>query len=233
VEREAASILRGNKIVAYFTLVGILAFTFIYVLSDEFKFAPPSENIITAGLFFLLMMIFCIVLFIADAFSGDIRQGNAHLFLLAPRKPVSVLISKITIPILLFYLSVIFFSVFLFVVPNSGAFMKLWLARILVDTLLFFTLLFFAVVISITLKPTFAPMLTVTVLLLFLFLSPYTHITIPVLNYINPIAAESEIMHDFSDGKIENLSPVYILVVILAIFMAASYLRITRMEVKE
>jgi len=233
VEKEFMGLLRGWRMVAFLAATGILASAFIFLITADQKGFSPAQNIETAGLFVSLQIIFCLGLFASDIISGSAKDGTLQLHLLLPRRRSGILAAKLVPPILFYLIGMAFFSLVVVSIQNSPAFLKLWWARLAVDTLLFFTLLFLVAFISVSSRGTSGPVLALVLLMLLLFFSPYLPMKLPFLNPINPFSYEYDIVSDLSNGTFDNSFPAGILAAMLFIFAALAFIVMERKEVAD
>lgn len=233
VEKELLSLLRGWRIPAFLAATGILASAFIYLISADQKGASPAANIETAGLFVSLQIIFCLGLFVSDIISGSAKDGTLQLYLLLPKRRTGILAAKLVPPVLFYLVGIAIFSLIVISIPSSAAFIELWWARVAVDTLLFFTLLFLVALISVSSNGTSAPVRALVLLMLLLFFSPYLPIKLPFLNPINPFSYEYDLMSDLSNGTFENLLPAGILATMPVVFTVLAFFVMERKEVTD
>jgi ABC-type transport system involved in multi-copper enzyme maturation permease subunit len=233
VEKEFLSLLRGWKMVAFLAASGILASAFIYLISADQRASSPAQNIETAGLFVSLQIVFCLGLFASDIVSGGARDGTLQLHLLLPRRRSGILLAKLFPPILFYFIGAAFFSLVVASIQNSPAFLELWWARLAVDTLLFFALLFLVALISVSSRGTSGPVLALVLLMLLLFFSPYLPMKLPFLNPVNPFSYEYDVMSDLGNGTLENPSPAGILAAMLFLFAALAFILMERKEVAD
>jgi ABC-type transport system involved in multi-copper enzyme maturation permease subunit len=233
VEKELLCLLRGWRIPTFLAATGILASAFIYLISADQKAASPAANIETAGLFVSLQIIFCLGLFVSDIISGSAKDGTLQLYLLLPRRRAGILAAKLVPPILFYLVGIAFFSLVVASIRNSTAFLELWWAKIALDTLLFFTMLFLVALISVSSNGTSAPVMALVLLMLLLFFSPYLPIKLPFLNPINPFSYEYDAMSDLSDGRFDTLLPAGVLAIMLVVFATSAFLVMRRKEVTD
>jgi len=233
VEKEFLSLLRGWRLVAFLTATAILASGFIFLISTEQKAALPKVNIEAAGFFISLQIILCLGLFASDMVSSSSRDGTLQLYLLLPRRRISVLVAKFVPPILSYFIGIAIFSIIVGSIPNGTAFMETWWALVAVDTLLFFALLFLVSFISVSSNGTSGPITALVTLMLLLFFSPFNPLMLAFLNPINPFAYGYDLIKDLSNGTLDNSMPAGVLVVIMLVFAALSFVMMARKEVTE
>jgi hypothetical protein len=228
--RDMVSLLRGWKIPIYLFVIFNLSLTYVILSYTSYQYRSPYEEIITTGFFVNLIIALCIIIFFVDEIPSEMKSGLIINNMLLPKKRTYYLKSKIIPPILFYIISIIIFSLYIITIPTGICFQKLWLLRIIIDTALFFTLLFLSVSISISFSPNITTTINVIIILLFILFSPYTFITTPYLEYFNPVACEYSIMNGLTHGVI-NFLPIFSLILFLLILMAYSFYRIESMEV--
>ncbi|MEM2870629.1 MAG: hypothetical protein QW379_09485 [Thermoplasmata archaeon] len=230
-EKDAVILLRGLRISIYLILISVLAFLYVISLSGQFNYSFPSKNVIDGGFYILLVIILSISMFSSDTSSRGVGDFEHHLLLLIPKRNISILASKMMIPPIFYLVGIALFTTILFSISNNLAFLKLWGVRLLVDTLLFFVLLSFSLILFLFLRSNYALIVSTVTLLILFILSPYVLNILP--EHPNPIGCEYEILNDMSDGLINNFTPIMTLILYLMTFLSIMILKFHRMEVKE
>ena len=232
VGTEALRLLRGWKASIYLALSLVLAVAVTVILgTGDPNHETPMLNMGTIWPFACLQLIFCLTIFASDAFSSDAGRGTLQLYIMLPKKRITILLSKLVVPVIFFYAGIAIFSVAFTFIPYSTGFWKLWAAMIGFDSLLFFALLFSTLFISISLKGAGAPILVSSILMLYLFIWPYQ--TAATFGSVNPFFVGASMMNDMWDGALDNTLPILNFILLTAGAFALSYYTLARKEVPE
>lgn len=231
-ETEVLRLLRGWKSPVYMVISMALAVALAATVANaNYHSYSPMDYHGLIWPFVCMLMIVCITIFASDAFSMDASRGTLQLYFLLPKKRSSILISKLFIPVLFFYIGLSMFTIALASVPQTAGFWKLWAVQVAADSLLFLALLFLTLSISITLKGGMASGLVSSLLMLFfilMLLQASLRVDIP-----NPFQNQELLLADLADGTLDTPLRAIWIGIALASFAALSHAVLSRKEVAE